>query len=1178
MTCELPSTIKKAIKNNTLVFFIGSGTSVPLGFPNWDGLVIEILNELAVDDSDLTDFIPLLKKKRMTAIEILEKVKSNKKQILEIMKKRFLVDIEDEKLIRHKKLWEITSKIITTNYDTAIENSHLNKNFKPTVYTQSFEIAQLNKNVEYLLKLHGSIEDVDNCILFNENYKDLYDGKEEKCVLFQLKKILTDCTIVFLGFSLQDPYVCNIFETMNMVFEGLMDKHFIISTTEEDFSRYGTEVLKIKNWEDGLEEILDEMIQLKPPKDTSAEEVTATIEEENLDVVSKETYKIKIALLLASPIDNPYKFNLNDITKNFDKLDVDIDCYHLSLEKVSELEGYDYIILFCETFKNKLCLEDEYFKSDFVSLKDLEDNLYCENLKAVFCFTNDNIEIEETLTTPIIIYKQKKSNIKDVIIKLFRRFDEKFITSECKYNVLEKIEHIKLTAGKANIMKLETTMPDSIDIKNLTEFVGRKSDLEAIIRKVMDIHFTGQILTIKGSGGIGKTTIVKKIVQEFSRRSFFSQGIYFIDLEHIENYNQFEHKIAQCFGVDNIINFKEHVKLNKLEKDCLIVLDNFETLLYVEDSPNIKELVKFISDYAIIILTTREIVFPDSRFEEVYHLRDFTTEEAVKLFQNYYKSTINENEMKILKSDIIENLLNKNPLAIKIVATNLPNGKDMKTLKRNLEEDFFNTLGEYKDDIYINECDQNIERSKSLYQSINYSYKRLQSKEKLAFELLSLFPDGINMEYFKKFFKTCSKKSLLTPINDCDLKSLGNKSLVDLINGKIKLQSIIRRFSEYQFNQSVEDDKVLFFKEAYNYNYFLLSIIRNIAYDNYRLSCELFDNEFNNFIKSITYINKFENFKITKIEKLKHINALTAYKSMTYSTEKLLNELAQLNDYFDSIQDGKLLFNLIKIKTDYNLGNFDTAFRNLKKIISFTEFRNVLDKDNLFRIIIANAFALYFWEGDAFEFCKWMIENKLKFLRYYNDAVFELGKYTKIIDHNNEKTFFDFDIAFNRGSLNEEELINYINNIYPNNHLEKMQIHYLKSKQEKLDRNHITNLVVTNPYTLGLQNLMYAFIEKDKEKAIEYYMRATENLKHIKYYYVECIYYFSSFLKEIEHTDYDYWLNKGYTLAKQHYYGFLIYRFECLLGKTTGAYNEDGYPLPEELNFDGHFKLLEKSI
>lgn len=1178
LSVKLHSKIKDAIENDKLVFFIGSGASVPLGFPTWNDLVIEILENLSTDNPSRKNLIPVLQDNTFTAIEILEKIKSDKLDIYEIVKHKFSAhyNIDDEILNRHKKFWNITNKIITTNYDLILESA--NPNIIPTVHTQSFEITQLTKKNEYLLKLHGSIQDVANCILFEENYQNLYNTGENS-VLFQLKKIFTDYTIIFLGFSLQDPYVCNIFGNMNKIYDGFINKHFIFSTNDDDFSRYSTNVLRIDNWENALEEILDEMLIIKHSKSTTTKEISTTIDNETIDTsVSTEKSKIKIALLLASPIDNPYEFSFNDLIKNFAKFNVSIDCYYFSLDVIRELEGYEYFIVFSKVFKNKLCAEDEYFKSNFITLTDLEDNVYCENLKGIFCFVNDDIELENTLSYPFIICRQDRYKLKDVIFKLFRRYDYKYITSSLKYINLEKLEPISLCQGEASIVNFKTNMPNSIDTKALAEFVGRNSDLESIIRRIFSLRSKGQILTIKGSGGIGKTTIAQKCAYEFSKRGFFSHGIYFIDLEHIENYKQFEHKLAQCFGLDNSINFLDHVKLNNLYKNNLIILDNFETLLYIEDYLEIQELLRFISDYSTIVLTSREIVFPDSQIEDIYTLRDFTTDEAVELFCKKYTYKIEKEEMQCLKSDIIETLLNKNPLAIKIVTSNLPKGKNIKVLKEELERDFFNNLNGYADDIYIKDCDENIEKSKSLYQSINYSYKKLNDKEKLAFQLLSLFPDGIYIENFKRFFKSCSKNLSLNPIRDADLKSLDNKSLVDLINGNIKLQSIIRRFAEYIFNQRLEEDKVIFFKEAFNYNSFLFDLIKEINEKKRRLSYQLFDDQINNLFKCLDYISKFEDPQIDKLSKLDYIDDLATYSYHNNCIDRFIQALSQLEGYFDNIADGTLLFNIIKINAYYYWGDFETSFKKLNEEISFNDFNYITNKNNPFRSIITSAFHLYFYEGSSFEFSKWMINNKIFNPEVYNLCVFELGKYKNVISLIGEKDFFDFEIYFNQGNLNRETLVNYINNIYPKDHIEKMQIHYLKSKIEKLDRETINSLVVTNPYTLGLQNIMYAFIEEDQEIVIEYYMKALKNLEHIKYYYVECIYYFSSFLNSIDHIDYQSWVYKGHNLAKEYNYGFLIYKFELLLNITTDTYNEDNYPLPEELNFSDYITFIKKNL
>lgn len=182
----------------------------------------------------------------------------------------------------------------------------------------------------------------------------------------------------------------------------------------------------------------------------------------------------------------------------------------------------------------------------------------------------------------------------------------------------------------------------------------------------------------------------------------------------------------------------------------MIILDNFEPLLYINDREEIKSLVAFICDQANVVITSREWVRLE--FEERHELRAFTNEEAFQLFGKYYKSGLNPEENKILKDDILGKLLNNNPLAIKITARNLPKSKNMIALKNELEKDFFNITKDGYEDIFDDESDANIERSKSLYQSIAYSFNRLTSNEKLLFELLYLFPDGIHMNNMKTFF------------------------------------------------------------------------------------------------------------------------------------------------------------------------------------------------------------------------------------------------------------------------------------------------------------------------------------------------------------------------------------------------------------------------------------------
>ncbi|MGY0210583.1 hypothetical protein, partial [Bacillus cereus] len=119
-------------------------------------------------------------------------------------------------------------------------------------------------------------------------------------------------------------------------------------------------------------------------------------------------------------------------------------------------------------------------------------------------------------------------------------------------------------------------------------------------------------------------------------------------------------------------------------------------------------------------------------FEEKHQLRSLTTEEAYELFIKLYPVRMDEIDISILKEEILEKLLNNNPLAIKIITKNIPKNMKMMSLKSELMNAFFDTTNLGYKDVYTENADKNIERTESLFQSINYSYVRLTSKEQRA--------------------------------------------------------------------------------------------------------------------------------------------------------------------------------------------------------------------------------------------------------------------------------------------------------------------------------------------------------------------------------------------------------------------------------------------------------------
>ncbi|MEK4014875.1 SIR2 family protein [Peribacillus sp. FSL M8-0224] len=1164
---KIHTEIKEALRKNKLIFFVGSGFSKDLGFPDWNKLLSSILEELSAD----YDYCNLLKANldsgMMDTLEILDKLnkKGLKPLVLRKLDKYFQLSNENkQKLItepsKYKKMTEISKKIITTNYDQIIETA--NKDLQKITYDNQFRVSDLPSYENFIFKLHGCIEDPSKSILFRDEYDNLYNS--DSAAVEELKKLISDNTIVFLGFSLNDDYVKYQFDYINSLYSGFKGNHFLI-TTEQNTNISGIESIKLDNWSE-IDNFLESLLELKVPQ----EQVCPTQESENIaeEITNLITEKVvsripRICLLVAEPINKDVIFDKNQIIRAFKNYDLHISIEILSVNKLNSIEDFDYLFIFTEVYNNKILIEDEYMTSKFISLTRFEEELYQEDLKGVFLFSNNGgfTETSGDLINSYVINIYDGKNFNSQIFKLLRK--NKAILIEESTIILNETNIIlpQISRGKCVTEQKQTPLSSGIDPKNLINFVGRISDLESITRKCLDSE--GRVFSIKASGGIGKTTIVKKMATEFAKRNYYKDGIVFIDCEHIHDLKTFEYKMTQCFELDSTINIVEYLQQNNIKRDLLLILDNFESLLYLsnkEDTSSIKNLISIICDYSTIVITTRELL--DVEYEEFYDLRPLTTDEAENLFKNYYKSYIKESDRKILRESILENLLNNNPLAIKIVTSNIPYGKNLLTLKKDLEKDFFDATTQINyEEIFDEKVDINIERSKSLFHSINYSYSKLKHREQLVFELLALFPDGINMVNFKTFFDSEAYRRDVNKITDKEIRSLENKSLIQVSNGSMKLQSIVGRFANRKFNDRSESEKKLYYKRAFEYNHFILETIEDLYLDENNSSptfLKVMDKQINNFIECIKFVEYLDNDKYETLQYIKDVCANIQILELPPITSILEN----IKDLYSDIENGVLLIDIIILKSKYYDGDFEKVLKKLSEILPLNATFDLYNLGNTYNekvtsnLICSHALDIYSYKQEL-KVLELAIENSYplnKFTLKMN--LFKLGLIDEYEEYlNTEKSsFFYCEIKHSEGNLRVDELQQYIDGQYTKAFTELTQLNYIKAKMGAINKKTVIKLVPVNPYTKGLKNLMLAFLENNFDKAYFLYQSALEDLKHINYYYIEAMYYFSLFLKENKHEDYNIWFNNGRNQSKECGYRFLLKKFNSLENLSEESY------------------------
>ncbi|WP_294266166.1 SIR2 family protein [uncultured Chryseobacterium sp.] len=288
--------LKTAIKNNKLVLFIGAGTSIPLKYPNWKNLVLGILDSLNSEFSETSDlnFINLkrsLEDNSRSSLEILNKIENDFENgdIYRIKAKEYTHKVFDEINTNcslesdiHKLLWKVSTKIITTNYDQILES---NKPADPTINIFGNENAFMTLKAQkdeskFLYKIHGDFKNPETIILFESDYQNIYSDSNAN--QDALESFFKNKTLLFLGFSLSDPFVNNLFTKIKSLYKNhTVGEHYIISTSHNnDFAKFDVKHIKIDNWEESLEDFLKDLINER----NNPSEIISIKENHNIEI------------------------------------------------------------------------------------------------------------------------------------------------------------------------------------------------------------------------------------------------------------------------------------------------------------------------------------------------------------------------------------------------------------------------------------------------------------------------------------------------------------------------------------------------------------------------------------------------------------------------------------------------------------------------------------------------------------------------------------------------------------------------------------------------------------------------------------------------------------------------------------------------------------------------------
>jgi len=213
-----PRCVTAAKENNAVVFF-GSGLSMPCGIPTWNGLLSETfgLEESLTSDKDLS-------RDPLTLAELASQYIGS--EVLQSM-------LRDEMLkqrkhsVNHALICALRFPYyITTNYDLLFEQAwkEVNNPSDLVVVTNDGDLLSNDfkqawrKQHSILYKIHGSADrESEHMILTRKDYRSHYRINND--MFLNIRKLLKEKHIVFLGFSHNDPEVSRLVDDAIFEFE-----------------------------------------------------------------------------------------------------------------------------------------------------------------------------------------------------------------------------------------------------------------------------------------------------------------------------------------------------------------------------------------------------------------------------------------------------------------------------------------------------------------------------------------------------------------------------------------------------------------------------------------------------------------------------------------------------------------------------------------------------------------------------------------------------------------------------------------------------------------------------------------------------------------------------------------------------------------------------------------------
>ena len=208
---KIPQELVDNLKSDDVVLFIGAGISMNGGLPGWSELFRPLSDAVGYSwpsDNLTTDHL-------LTVAQYYENKNGRNALLSYLMKSLDSTNKRPSEI--HGLIAQLPPRMIfTTNYDDLLERTYREKGQKINLIVENLEFAFSKEKDIKIVKLCGDITRPSSIIVTKRDFNIF--ATSHSGVLSKLRNMLEAKTVLFLGYSLKDPFINQIWDVVNFAF------------------------------------------------------------------------------------------------------------------------------------------------------------------------------------------------------------------------------------------------------------------------------------------------------------------------------------------------------------------------------------------------------------------------------------------------------------------------------------------------------------------------------------------------------------------------------------------------------------------------------------------------------------------------------------------------------------------------------------------------------------------------------------------------------------------------------------------------------------------------------------------------------------------------------------------------------------------------------------------------